>query len=67
MHVGSIKHSQVYNEKSLLREGSASESTLVGLLSARNKAITDVRAARPDLDDSIIMSKLVAYGSDQVF
>ncbi|XP_078274808.1 aromatic-L-amino-acid decarboxylase-like isoform X1 [Rhinoraja longicauda] len=46
-------------------QGTASESTLVALLSARRKVVIQIQATSPDVEESIIMSKLVAYTSDQ--
>ncbi|XP_067867019.1 aromatic-L-amino-acid decarboxylase-like [Heterodontus francisci] len=46
-------------------QGTASESTLVALLAARKKMVTQVQADCPDLEEAIIMSKLVAYTSEQ--
>ncbi|XP_051872233.1 aromatic-L-amino-acid decarboxylase-like [Pristis pectinata] len=46
-------------------QGTASESTLMALLVARGKMITQIQANNPDLEEIVIMSKLVAYTSDQ--
>ncbi|XP_032905878.1 aromatic-L-amino-acid decarboxylase [Amblyraja radiata] len=46
-------------------QGTASESTLVALLAARRKIVIQIQATSPDVEESIIMSKLVAYTSDQ--
>ncbi|XP_072164416.1 aromatic-L-amino-acid decarboxylase-like [Diadema setosum] len=46
-------------------QGTASEATLVALLAAKMRAIRQQQAANPDLDQYDIMSKLVAYTSDQ--
>lgn len=47
-------------------QGTASESVLVTLLSARNKTVNDVKKENPDWSESLIRSKLVAYCSEQV-
>ncbi|RNA27256.1 dopa decarboxylase, partial [Brachionus plicatilis] len=46
-------------------QGTASESVLVTLLSARNKTIQEVKTKHPDWTDHEIRSKLVAYCSEQ--
>ncbi|XP_067854783.1 aromatic-L-amino-acid decarboxylase [Heptranchias perlo] len=46
-------------------QGTASESTLVTLLAARKKMVLQVQANNPDLEEAMIMSKLVAYASEQ--
>ncbi|CAF0754777.1 unnamed protein product [Brachionus calyciflorus] len=46
-------------------QGTASESVLVTLLSARNKAIHEAKLEHPEWSDYLIRSKLVAYCSDQ--
>uniref|UniRef100_A0A8C4WIT1 Aromatic-L-amino-acid decarboxylase n=1 Tax=Gopherus evgoodei TaxID=1825980 RepID=A0A8C4WIT1_9SAUR len=46
-------------------QGSASEATLVTLLAARTKTIRRVQSENPELTEADIMSKLVAYASDQ--
>ncbi|KAF2878751.1 hypothetical protein ILUMI_27426 [Ignelater luminosus] len=46
-------------------QGSASEATLVGLLSAKEKIVKDLRKSNPDLTEADIKGKLVAYTSDQ--
>uniref|UniRef100_UPI00398F8269 aromatic-L-amino-acid decarboxylase isoform X2 n=1 Tax=Pristiophorus japonicus TaxID=55135 RepID=UPI00398F8269 len=46
-------------------QGTASESTLVALLAARNKMVTQIQAKSPDLEEVMIRSKLVAYTSEQ--
>ncbi|XP_014370039.2 aromatic-L-amino-acid decarboxylase [Papilio machaon] len=46
-------------------QGSASESTLVGLLAAKDKMIRRLIKENPDLDPDDIRNKLVAYTSDQ--
>lgn len=47
-------------------QGTASESLLVTLLSARNKTIQETKIKHPDWNDHEIRSKLVAYCSEQV-
>ena len=47
-------------------QGTASESVLVTLLSARNKAIHEAKLEHPEWSDYLIRSKLVAYCSEQV-
>ena len=47
-------------------QGTASESVLVTLLSARNKVINETKIEHPDWTDYMIRSKLVAYCSEQV-
>lgn len=47
-------------------QGTASESTLVTMLSARYKAIKKYKSKNSDLDEHIIRSKLVAYCSEHV-
>jgi aromatic-L-amino-acid decarboxylase len=47
-------------------QGTASEATLVTLLSARNKTITEVKEANPEWSEHFIRSKLVVYCSEQV-
>ncbi|XP_069768338.1 aromatic-L-amino-acid decarboxylase isoform X3 [Narcine bancroftii] len=46
-------------------QGTASESTLVALLAARRKMVIHIQANNPNVEESMIMSKLVAYTSDQ--
>ena len=48
-------------------QGTASEATLVALLSARARAITQYKEEHPgqDLDEGQIMHKLIAYASEQ--
>nr|BDD85275.1 dopa decarboxylase [Ischnura senegalensis] len=46
-------------------QGTASEATLVALLGAKAKAIKKAKEEHPDWDDYKIVSKLVAYASDQ--
>ena len=45
-------------------QGSASESVLVAMLAARTRTVRQVAASR-GLTESEVISKLVAYGSDQ--
>lgn len=47
-------------------QGTASESLLVTLLSARNKTIHETKIKHPDWNEYEIRSKLVAYCSEQV-
>lgn len=46
-------------------QGTASEATLVGLLGAKARAIRRAKAEHPDWNDYQIISKLIAYASDQ--
>ncbi|KAJ8939239.1 hypothetical protein NQ318_015197 [Aromia moschata] len=46
-------------------QGSASETTLLCLLAAKEKKVRDLKALNPDLNDTEIKTKLVAYSSDQ--
>ncbi|CAH8494681.1 unnamed protein product [Schistosoma intercalatum] len=46
-------------------QGSCSESTLVALLAARNKAITQYQNIHPNVNNYDALSKLVGYYSDQ--
>ncbi|KAA0702958.1 Aromatic-L-amino-acid decarboxylase [Triplophysa tibetana] len=46
-------------------QGSASEATLIALLAARSKVIKLIKADQPDRSETDIMSKLIAYSSDQ--
>uniref|UniRef100_A0A4W3JZ72 Aromatic-L-amino-acid decarboxylase n=1 Tax=Callorhinchus milii TaxID=7868 RepID=A0A4W3JZ72_CALMI len=46
-------------------QSTASEATLVGLLAARRKKVLHIQADTPDLEERMIMTKLVAYMSDQ--
>uniref|UniRef100_A0A8C8R9D4 Aromatic-L-amino-acid decarboxylase n=1 Tax=Pelusios castaneus TaxID=367368 RepID=A0A8C8R9D4_9SAUR len=46
-------------------QGSASEATLVTLLAARTKMIRRVQSENPELTEADVMSRLVAYASDQ--
>lgn len=47
-------------------QGTASEATLVALLAARNKKISEIKELNPELDEHYIHSKLIAYYSGQV-
>ncbi|KAK5922616.1 hypothetical protein CgunFtcFv8_019862 [Champsocephalus gunnari] len=46
-------------------QGTASESTLMSMLAARCKAVRRIQASNPEKSDADILSKLVAYTSDQ--
>lgn len=46
-------------------QGSASEATLIALLTAREQTTRRMKHLHPDLDEAIIKDKLVAYSSDQ--
>ncbi|XP_012286885.1 aromatic-L-amino-acid decarboxylase isoform X2 [Orussus abietinus] len=46
-------------------QGSASESTYVGLLAAKEKTTRRIKELHPEWDEGYIKSKLVAYTSDQ--
>ncbi|XP_056618530.1 aromatic-L-amino-acid decarboxylase [Triplophysa dalaica] len=46
-------------------QGSASEATLIALLAARSKVIKLIKADQPDRSETDIISKLIAYSSDQ--
>ncbi|RLW13129.1 hypothetical protein DV515_00000021 [Chloebia gouldiae] len=46
-------------------QGSASEATLIALLAARTKTIRQVQSEKPELTETEIMGRLVAYASDQ--
>lgn len=50
----------------ILQQGTASEATLMSLLAARCKAIRRVEATSLKISEAEIMSKLVAYTSEQV-
>uniref|UniRef100_A0A7N6BLI0 Aromatic-L-amino-acid decarboxylase n=1 Tax=Anabas testudineus TaxID=64144 RepID=A0A7N6BLI0_ANATE len=45
--------------------GTASEATLISLLAARCKAIRRVQATNPEISEAEVLSKLVAYTSEQ--
>ena len=47
-------------------QGSASEATLVALLAARRRKVQLILADQPERTEAEIISKLVAYTSDQV-
>ncbi|XP_033984043.1 aromatic-L-amino-acid decarboxylase-like [Trematomus bernacchii] len=46
-------------------EGTASEATLVSMLAARCKAVRRIQASNPEKSEADILSKLVAYTSEQ--
>ncbi|XP_075068740.1 aromatic-L-amino-acid decarboxylase [Mixophyes fleayi] len=46
-------------------QGTASEATLMALLAARTKLIRRLQAENPDLSEAEIISRMVAYSSDQ--
>ncbi|XP_074150577.1 histidine decarboxylase isoform X2 [Sminthopsis crassicaudata] len=46
-------------------QSTVSESTLVALLAARKNKIQDMKVSEPDVDESFLNSRLVAYASDQ--
>ncbi|EFX90074.1 hypothetical protein DAPPUDRAFT_300121 [Daphnia pulex] len=46
-------------------QGTASEATLVALLAAKAKAINRLKAMDPEVDESQIVGRLLAYSSDQ--
>jgi aromatic-L-amino-acid decarboxylase len=48
-------------------QSTASEATLVAILSAKNKTITETKNEHSDWSDSLIRSKLVIYCSEQVY
>lgn len=50
----------------ILQQGTASEATLISLLAARCKAVRRVQTINAKKSESEILSKLVAYTSDQV-
>lgn len=49
-----------------LRQGTASEATLIALLAARCKMINRMQASNPKLSEGEIFSKLVSYTSTYV-
>lgn len=49
-----------------LRQGTASEATLVALLAARCKMINRMQVSNPQLSEGEIFSKLVSYTSTYV-
>jgi hypothetical protein len=68
----SIRHFAIYVNwltSVFTLQGTASEATLVALLSARAREIFKYKKDHPDkqLEDGEIMSKFVAYSSDQVY
>uniref|UniRef100_A0A0A9WT64 Aromatic-L-amino-acid decarboxylase n=1 Tax=Lygus hesperus TaxID=30085 RepID=A0A0A9WT64_LYGHE len=46
-------------------QGTASEATLVALLGAKSKILAEMKEKKPNADDYEIISKLVAYASEQ--
>ncbi|XP_041030824.1 histidine decarboxylase [Carcharodon carcharias] len=46
-------------------QSTASESTLIALLTARKAKIMEMKSTDSNLDDSVLNSRLVAYASDQ--
>ncbi|XP_058602836.1 aromatic-L-amino-acid decarboxylase isoform X3 [Onychostoma macrolepis] len=46
-------------------QGTASEATLIALLAARSKIVKLIQADHPDRSETDVISKLVAYSSDQ--
>lgn len=50
---------------SLIPQGSASEATLIGLLTAKEKKVKELMEADPTLTEGEIKAKLIAYTSDQ--
>ncbi|XP_028835792.1 aromatic-L-amino-acid decarboxylase [Denticeps clupeoides] len=46
-------------------QGTASEATLVALLAARSRKVKQIRSEEPDLSEAQVISRLVAYASDQ--
>ncbi|CRK86290.1 CLUMA_CG000177, isoform A [Clunio marinus] len=46
-------------------QGTASEATLVALLGAKAKTMQRIKMEQPELSDDVIVSKLVAYCSEQ--
>lgn len=49
-----------------LLQSTVSESTLISLLAARKAKIQEMKVYEPEVDESILNSRLVAYASDQV-
>ena len=47
-------------------QGSASESTLLALLAARNKVLKRLKSEFPDTPETELLSKLTCYASEQV-
>ncbi len=52
--------------RSCLYQGTASEATYVALLAARSQTVSRIRKDQTERSEYDIMSKLVAYCSDQV-
>ncbi|XP_063699488.1 3,4-dihydroxyphenylacetaldehyde synthase 2-like isoform X1 [Culicoides brevitarsis] len=46
-------------------QGSASESILVAILTAREQTVRRIKSQFPDMEEGVIRSKLVGYSSDQ--
>ncbi|CAD6227582.1 GSCOCG00001263001-RA-CDS [Cotesia congregata] len=46
-------------------QGSASETTLIALLTAKNRMVKRIKKDNPNMDEELIKSKLVAYTSSQ--
>ncbi|XP_008553532.1 3,4-dihydroxyphenylacetaldehyde synthase-like [Microplitis demolitor] len=46
-------------------QGSASEATLIGLLTAKELTVRRIKKENPDMDEAMIKTKLVAYTSNQ--
>ncbi|XP_063169947.1 histidine decarboxylase [Candoia aspera] len=46
-------------------QSTVSESTLIALLAARKNKILEMKTSEPNIDDSILNSRLIAYASDQ--
>lgn len=55
-----------YKVYSFFFQGSASEATLVALLSARAAITSKLRSADPSLSQGQILDKLIAYSSEEV-
>ena len=47
-------------------QGTASEALLVTMLAAKNAALETLRENNSNVEDAVLLSKLVAYSSDQV-
>lgn len=54
------------NISTVWSQGSASEATLVALLAARRRKVQQILAEQPERSEADILSKLVAYTSEQV-
>lgn len=50
----------------ILQQSTASEATLMSLLAARCKAVRRVQETNPERLEAEVLSKLVAYSSEQV-